>query len=68
MTWVVIGIDPGLAAIMQSLVELDAVKQAQASKLSREYGVEIGSVHNAQYGTVHSYHLDVLSVAFENEG
>lgn len=36
-------------------------------KESKEAGIDIGTVHDAHYGKINSYHLDVLSVVFEKE-
>lgn len=33
----------------------------KASKLSREYGYEIGKVSDPRYGTVNTYHVDILN-------
>lgn len=35
-----------------------------ASNLSRKWGYEIGHVSDARYGTVNSYHMDILRDAF----
>lgn len=35
-----------------------------AGKLSRKYGYEIGHVSDARFGTINSYHLDILRDAF----
>ena len=37
----------------------------KASKLSREYGVEIGTAHSSIYGKVNTYHVDILCELFE---
>lgn len=39
----------------------------KASKLSREYGVDIGEAHSEIFGRVNTYHVDVLAELFENE-
>lgn len=33
----------------------------KASKLSREYGYDIGKVSDSRYGTVNTYHVDILN-------
>jgi len=36
----------------------------KAVKISKEYGIEMGSVKDERYGSVNTYHVDVLSEAF----
>lgn len=38
----------------------------KASKLSREYGYDIGKITDSRFGKVNSYHLDILKEVFEN--
>lgn len=48
--------------------KIDVTKARQigiyAGKLSRKYGYEIGHVSDARFGTINSYHLDILRDAF----
>ncbi|WP_404840907.1 hypothetical protein, partial [Alkalilimnicola ehrlichii] len=39
----------------------------KASKLSREYGVDTGEAHSEVFGTVKTYHVDVLAEVFNEE-
>lgn len=38
----------------------------KAGKISREYGYEIGKASDPRYGTVNTYHLDILSTVFRD--
>lgn len=37
----------------------------KAAKLSREYDMDIGKAHSSIYGTVNTYHVDILCEVFE---
>ncbi len=36
----------------------------KADKLSQEYGYEIGKAKDTRYGTVNTYHVDILKEVF----
>lgn len=38
----------------------------KAGKISREMGFTIGKVHDARYGSINTYHKDVLQTVFQN--
>lgn len=37
----------------------------RASRLSREEGIDIGKTHSSLFGTVNTYHVDILCTIFE---
>lgn len=37
----------------------------KASKLSREYGYDIGKAKDTRYGEVNTYHVDILKEVFK---
>ena len=37
----------------------------KASKLSKEYGYDVAKVKDSRYGTVNSYHVDILKEVFK---
>ena len=37
----------------------------KATKLSKEYDIEVGKVYDPRFGQVNTYHLDVLSEVFD---
>lgn len=39
----------------------------KASKLSKEYGYEVAKVKDPRFGTVNSYHVDILKEVFDKE-
>ena len=39
----------------------------KATKISREYGYEVGKVKDPRFGTVNTYHVDVLKEVFDKE-
>ncbi len=59
----------GFAAI-RNLRHLDVNKAnllgRLASKLSRHYGIDIGKVKDERYGSVNTYHIDILTEAFRS--
>lgn len=40
----------------------------KASKVSRKYGYDIGKVQDPRFGTVNTYHVDVLKCVFDRKG
>jgi Rha family phage regulatory protein len=53
----------GFATIRKQKVDIALANLLgrKASKLSREYGYEIGKVSDPRYGTVNTYHVDILN-------
>ena len=53
----------GFATIRKQKVDITLANLLgrKASKLSREYGYEIGKVSDPRYGTVNTYHVDILN-------
>lgn len=39
----------------------------KAAKLSREYGYDVGKTQDARFGTVNTYHVDILSTVFKGQ-
>lgn len=56
----------GYANLKGKKVDVTRARQIgiYAGKLSRKYGYEIGHVSDARFGTINSYHLDILRDAF----
>ena len=53
----------GFATIRKQKVDITLANLLgrKASKLSREYGYDIGKVSDPRYGTVNTYHVDILN-------
>lgn len=53
----------GFATIRKQKVDIALANLLgrKASKLSKEYGYEIGKVSDPRYGTVNTYHVDILN-------
>ena len=53
----------GFATIRKQKVDIALANLLgrKASKLSREYGYDIGKVSDPRYGTVNTYHVDILN-------
>lgn len=56
----------GYANVRGKKIDVNKANQLgrYAAKMSRKWGYEIGKVHSELYGTVNSYHLDILKDAF----
>lgn len=56
----------GFASIRRQKIDITLanILGRKASKLSREYGYDIGKVSDPRYGTVNTYHADILNKLF----
>lgn len=56
----------GFASIRKQRVDINraVLLGRKASKLSREYGYEVGKTSDPRYGTVNTYHIDILNEVF----
>lgn len=56
----------GFASIRRQKIDITLanILGRKASKLSREYGYNIGKVSDPRYGTVNTYHADILNKLF----
>lgn len=56
----------GFASIRKQRVDITraVLLGRKASKLSREYGYEVGKASDPRYGTVNAYHINILNEVF----
>lgn len=57
----------GYASLRRLNVDINKASMLgrKASKLSREYGYDIGKAKDTRYGTVNTYHVDILKEVFK---
>lgn len=57
----------GYASLRELNVDINKANMLgrKASKLSREYGYDIGKAKDTRYGTVNTYHVDILKEVFK---
>lgn len=60
----------GFASLRGAKIDLSkaGLLGRKAAKLSHEYGIDIGKVYDPRFGTVNTYHLDVLNEVFDSFG
>lgn len=54
----------GFASVRKQKIDVNKANLIgrKAAKLSREYGYEVGKVSDPRYGTVNTYHVDILNM------
>lgn len=54
----------GFASVRKQKIDVNRANLIgrKAAKLSREYGYEVGKVSDPRYGTVNTYHVDILNM------
>ena len=57
----------GFASVRKQKIDVNKAKLLGrwAAKLSKEYGYDIGKVSDSRYGTVNTYHVDILNEVFK---
>lgn len=57
----------GFASLRKSRIDVSLANLLgrKAAKISREYGYDVGKVSDPRYGTVNTYHVDILTKLFD---
>ena len=57
----------GFASLRKSRIDVSLANLLgrKAAKISREYGYDVGKVSDPRYGTINTYHVDILTKLFD---